>query len=323
MKRFIRSLKEFVSRSDARLWTLLGRIHGAQRFLRLLAAAFREWTHDDASRLAASVAYYTIFSLAPLLVIAIAVAGFFFGETHARDEILAQMTDLLGRSGAAYLRTLLDTSWNPATGVLATAIGVVVLLLGATGAFAHLQEALNLMWEVEAPKRSGLWAYLRRRLISFSLVLTVGFLLLVSLVLSATLSAAGKFVGGVLPPYFPLLSLLSWAASFAVTTVLFAAIYKILPDAKVRWKNVWLGAILAALMFSLGRYLIGLYLGRSSLGSAYGAAGSFVIILLWIYYSAQILFFGAEFTQVSARFDREERERKVGGLRAPDKASSG
>jgi membrane protein len=303
----------------------VGRVPGARRFGALFSAAVSEWMHDGASRLAAAMAYYTVFSLAPLLVIVIAVAGFFFGETQARDEIIGQLRELIGPTGAEYVRTLLDTSWEPASGLIASLIGLVVLLMGATGAFAHLQEALNLMWEAEPPKRSGIWAYLRQRLLSFSLVLTVGFLLLVSLILSAALSAAGKYLSGFVPAYLPLLSLLNWLLSFGVTTALFAAIYKILPDAKVRWKNVWLGAAMAALLFSIGRYLIGLYLGRSALGSAYGAAGSFVIILLWIYYSAQILFFGAEFTQVSARYDKgalTARE-KVAMKRSREKLSSG
>jgi membrane protein len=262
-----------------------------------------EWMDDGASRLAAALAYYTIFSLAPLLIIVIAVAGFFFGETQARDEIFQQMQGLMGTSGAQYMKTLLDNSWDPASGLIATSIGFVMLLVGATGAFAQLQDALNLIWKAEPRKGNTIWIYLRQRLLSFSLVLTIGFLMMVSLVLSAALSAASKYLFWMLPDYFPLFNLLNWIVSFLVTTGLFAAIYKILPDAQVRWKNVWLGAAVASLLFSVGRYLIGLYLGQSSFGSVYGAAGSFVVILLWVYYSAQILFFGAEFTWVCARHD--------------------
>jgi membrane protein len=267
----------------------------------MLRETFSEWSEDGASRLAASLAYYTIFSLAPLLIIVIAVAGFFFGETEARAGIFSEMESLMGPSGAEYIRSLLDTSWEPSSGILATLIGLGVLLVGATGAFAQLQEALNIIWEAPPRRGKGVWSYLRQRLLSFSLVLTIGFLLLVSLVVSAGLAAVGKYVAWADAPWFPVLELLNLALSYGVTTLLFAAIYKILPDVKVRWKNVWLGAAAAALLFSVGRFLLGLYLGRSSFGSVYGAAGSFVVILFWIYYSAQILFFGAEFTQVTAR----------------------
>lgn len=269
----------------------------------MLRETFDEWSTDGASRLAAALAYYTIFSLAPLLIIVIAVAGFFFGETEARAGIFHEMESLMGPSGAEYIRGLLDTSWEPSSGLVATLVGLAVLLVGATGAFAQLQEALNIIWEAPPRKGKGVWSYLRQRLLSFSLVLTIGFLLLVSLVVSAGLAAVGKYVAWADAPWFPILNALNLALSFGVTTLLFAAIYKILPDVKVRWKNVWLGAGAAALLFSIGRFLLGLYLGRSSFGSVYGAAGSFVVILFWIYYSAQILFFGAEFTQVTARRD--------------------
>jgi membrane protein len=291
-----RSLRHTVDRT-------LGRIPGLVYLGNLTRETASEWVKDGASRLAASLAYYTVFSLAPLLVIVIAVAGFFFGETHARGEIFNQMQSLMGPSGADYMKTLLDKSWDPSSGLAATLIGFVMLLIGATGAFAELQDSLNQIWDAEPRKGNGIWLYLRQRLLSFSLVLTIGFLMMVSLVLSAGLSAASKYLFWMVPDYFPLLNLLNWFVSFLVTSALFAAIYKILPDAQVRWKNVWLGAVVASLLFSIGRYFIGLYLGQSSFGSVYGAAGSFVVILLWVYYSAQILFFGAEFTWVCARHD--------------------
>lgn len=281
----------------------LSRIPWLLYLWKLTRETVTSWLEHGASRLAAALAYYTVFSLAPLLIIVIAIAGFFFGETQARDEIFAQLQALMGRSGAQYVRTLLDTSWTPASGFLATGIGFVVLLIGATGAFAQLQDALNVIWDAPPRKGSTLWVYLRQRLLSFSLVLTLGFLMLVSLVLSAALSAISKYFSWMVPPYFPLFNLLNWLVAFAATSALFAAIYKILPDVRVRWKNVWLGAVVASLLFSIGRYFIGLYLGQSSFGSVYGAAGSFVVILVWVYYSAQILFFGAEFTQVCARHD--------------------
>jgi membrane protein len=278
---------------------------------------FIEWNRDGASRLAAALAYYTIFSLAPLLLILIAVAGFFFGQLRAREGLLHELEGLLGPSGMEYVRAMLDTTWEPTTGILATVIGVAVLLIGATGAFAQLQEALNIIWETPPRRGKGLWPLIRQRLLSFSLVLTIGFLLLVSLALSTALVAMGKFFSWLLPAYmFPVLYLVNTAFSFAVTTVLFASIYKILPDTKVRWRNVWLGAGMAALLFSIGRTLIGFYLGRSSFSSVYGAAGSFVVILFWVYYSAQILFFGAEFTQVTSRYEDEKRAAEAEALAA-------
>jgi len=222
------------------------------------------------------------------------------------------MESLMGPSGAEYVRGLLDTSWEPSTGLIATLVGLGVLIVGATGAFAQLQEALNIIWEAPPRKGKGVWAILRQRLLSFSLVLTIGFLLMVSLVVSAGLSAVGEYVAWADSPWFPVLNLMNLALSFGVTTLLFAAIYKILPDVKVRWKHVWLGAAAASLLFSIGRFLLGLYLGRSSFGSVYGAAGSFVVILFWIYYSVQILFFGAEFTQVTARRDGSMPKRDLG-----------
>lgn len=314
-KALIPRLKQWGETFAQRSLDIVSLVPGARRFLKLLKISVAEWINDRASRLAAAVAYYTIFSMAPLLLIAIVIAGFFFGETAARTEIMDQMRELIGESGANMLGTMLDSSWSPASGVTATIIGVAVLLIGATGAFAHLQEALNIMWNATPPTSSGVWAFIRRRLISFSLILTVGFLLMVSLIASAVFSAAGKFLSDILPSYFPVFSILNFTVSFGFTILLFAAIYKILPDAKVRWRDVWLGAILAALLFSIGRSLIGIYLGRSALGSTYGAAGSLVAILLWIYYSTQILFFGAEMTHASSQLAREEQSRKRGPRR--------
>mgnify|MGYP002777906972 CR=1 FL=1 len=267
----------------------------------LLRETFTEWNEDKASRLAAALAYYTVFSLAPMLIIAIAIAGAVFGEEAARGEIVAQIQGLVGRDGAQFIETAIEGASKPRAGTIASLISIAVLLFGASGLFAQLQDSLNTIWEVQPKPGRGLIGILRDRFLSFTMVLGVGFLLLVSLVLSAGLSGFVNFLGSLLPGIGALLQLANFVLSFAVTTVLFGLIYKVLPDVKIAWSDVWSGAIVTALLFSIGRFALGLYLGNSSFGSTYGAAGSVVIILVWVYYAAQILFFGAEFTQVYAR----------------------
>jgi membrane protein len=276
-----------------------GRI-GPRAFLALLKETASEWSDDKASRLAAALSYYTIFSISPLLIIAIAVAGLAFGEEAARNQIVGEIGGLVGREGAEAIQGILKSTSQKSTGILATVIGLCTLLLGASGAFGQLQDALNTIWEVKPKPGQGIRGVLRARLLSFSLVLVIGFMLMVSLVMTAGLAAMGKYLAGLLPMSGALMQAVNFAISLAVTSLLFALIYKVLPDVRIRWHDVWIGAVFTALLFSLGRFLIGLYLGRSSVGSAYGAAGSLVIVLLWIYYSSQILFFGAEFTQVYA-----------------------
>lgn len=277
----------------------------ASGFKDLLKETFSEWSKDKASRLAAALSYYTIFSVAPLLIIAVAVAGLVFGRAAATQQLVAEAQDLLGPQGAEAIRTLLENASRTGAGIMATVIGVGTLLVGASGAFAQLQDSLNTIWEVKPKAGRGIKGVLRDRFLSFSLVLVIGFLLLVSLVLSAALAAMGKYLAGVLPLSSALMQAFNFALSFAVTTFLFALIFKVLPDVRIRWRDVWIGAAVTALLFSVGRFLIGLYLGRSSVSSAYGAAGSLVVVLVWVYYSAQILFLGAEFTQVYAtRFGR-------------------
>ena len=281
--------------------------------LALLKETFAEWNNDKASRLAAALAYYTVFSLAPLLIIAIAIAGAVFGEEAARGEIVTQIQSLVGKEGAQFIETAIENASKPETGSIASIISVVVLLFGASGLFAQLQDALNTIWEVQPKPNLGLWTILRTRFLSFTMVLGVGFLLLVSLILSAGLAGVINFFGHLLPGGGFLLQLANFILSFVVTTVLFGLIYKVLPDAKITWSDVWIGAIITSLLFSVGRFLLGLYLGNSSFGSTYGAAGSVVIILAWVNYAAQILFFGAEFTQVYAR--------RFGSQIVPDKNS--
>lgn len=268
---------------------------------RLLKEAFSEWQRDKASLLAAALAYYTVFSITPLLVIAIAIAGAVFGQDAAKGEIVQQINGLVGQQGAQAIETALANANQPQLGSIASIISVVVLLIGASGVFAQLQEALNTVWNVKAKPDGGIWQFIRKRLLSFAMVLAIGFLLLVSLILSAILSGISKLEINLIPGLSPLWQLLNVAISFGLITLLFALIYKYLPDVKIRWKDVWVGAIITALLFTLGKFLIGIYLGRASLGSAYGAAGSLIVFLAWVFYSAQILLFGAELTQVYAR----------------------
>jgi membrane protein len=268
----------------------------------LLKATFSDWNEDKAPRLAAALAYYALFAIAPLLVIVIAIAGLFFGAEAVRGQIVGQMQGLVGEQGGKAIQDMVANAANrPATGIVATVIGVVTLIVGAVGLFGQLQDALNTIWEVQ-PKPGRSWMeVIKDRLAPFTMVLGVAFLLLVSLVISAALAGIGTFLGGAFPGLAIVGEVINFVVSFGVITLLFAMIYKVLPDAKIAWNDVWIGAAATALLFTIGKFLIGLYLGRSSTASTYGAAGSLVIILLWVYYSAQILFLGAEFTQVYAK----------------------
>lgn len=267
----------------------------------LLKQTFDEWNEDKASRLAAALAYYTIFSIAPLLVIIIAIAGLVFGEEAARGEIVAQIQGLVGRSGAEVIETAIQNANQPATGSIASVISIGALLFGALGVFAQLQDALNTIWEVQPKPGRLVKGFVRRNFLSFSMVLGIGFLLLVSLILSATLSAISSYFIHLVPGFDVLWQVINFFVAFGITTFLFAMIFKFLPNVHITWGDVWIGAIITSLLFSIGRFLLGWYLGNGSFGSTYGAAGSLIIILAWVYYAAQILFFGAEFTQVYAR----------------------
>ncbi len=270
-------------------------------FFKLLKESFQEWQQHKVSLLAAALAYYTVFSITPLLVIAIAIAGAVFGQDAARGEILAQINQLVGQEGAEAIEMALTNANQPQLSSMASIISLVVLLIGASGVFAQLQEALNTVWNVKAKPNGGIRQLIRKRLLSFGMVLVIGFLLLVSLLVSAILSGISKLEISLIPGFTPFWELLNFVISFGFIAFLFALIYKYLPDVKIPWKDVWVGAIMTALLFTLGKYLIGLYLGRGSLGSTYGAAGSLIVFLAWVFYSAQILLFGAEFTQVYAR----------------------
>jgi membrane protein len=266
----------------------------------LIKESFQEWQKDGALDLGAALAYYTIFSLAPLLLVALAVAGLLWDRGQIQGQLIAEIQGLMGPQGAQAVQTMLANAGRHGSGVLATVLGVVTILFGATGVFVQLQSALNRVWNVEARPGAGIWSFVKTRLISFGMVLGVGFLLLVSLIVSTAVSAVGKWATGLLPGSETIMQALTFVVSFALITFLFALIYKLVPDVEITWKDVWIGAVVTALLFTLGKFLIGLYLGKSSVASTYGAAGSLVIVLLWIYYSAQILFLGAEFTQVYA-----------------------
>ncbi len=267
----------------------------------LLKQAGADWQEDKASQLGAALAFYSILSLAPLLVIAIAIAGFIFGEDAARGQLARQMEETVGGEGAQAIQTMLSHANRPATGIVATILGVVTLLFGASGVFGQLRDSLNTIWEIDPPPQKGIWPLIRDRLFPFTLVLGTGFLLLVSLLLSAMIAGVKAYASGWLPGADALWQALHVAVSFVVIALLFAMIYKFLPATKVAWRDVWLGAVITAVLFLIGKLALGLYLGMAAVGSAYGAAGSLVVLLVWIYYAAQILFFGAELTQVCAQ----------------------
>jgi YihY family inner membrane protein len=266
----------------------------------IFLAAANAWMDDYAPSMGAALSYYALFSLAPLLVLIIAIAGMVFGQDAAQGAIIAQFQGIMGKEGATALQGLLKAAREPSTGVVASIVGGVLLLVGATATFAELQTDLDRIWEVPAKaKPSGLWGWLRSRVLSFGLVLGLAFMLMISLVVSAALAAAGEWLGGGEAESIAA-NVLNFVASFALFTVLFAMIYKIMPTAKISWHDVWMGAAVTALLFNVGKSLIGLYLAKSSVASGFGAAGSFVILVAWFYYSAQIFLFGAEYTWVYA-----------------------
>jgi len=284
------------------------RLQQAWKLSRLALAA---WIDDFAPSMGAALAYYTIFSLAPMLVIVIAIAGFFFGHEAAQGEIVAQLHDLVGDTAAAAVEALLKSASQPGQGVIAATIGIVTLLIGASAVFAELQSALDRIWKVQAKKKSGLQALIFKRLLSFGMVLGLGFMLLVSLVLSAALAAFAKWWSGMLGGWTAVLELLNFLVSFGVVTGLFAMIYKFMPSTRIPWRDVWVGAIVTALLFTIGKSAIGIYLGTTNMASGFGAAGSLVVLLAWIYYSAQIFLLGAEFTWVFARQHGSQSDSRI------------
>lgn len=270
------------------------------KLLDLLKKTFREWKSDNASRLGAALAFYSLFSMAPLLIIVVSIAGLVFGREAAQGRIVEQIQGLVGTEAARSIETIVGAARAPAPSLITAAVGLVILLLGASGVFDQLQEAMNIIWEAPPRPERTILQLIKDRFLSFTMVLGTGFLLLVSLVISAALAALNDSLGRLMVVPSLALQAAHILISFAVTAFLFAMIFKLLPDVRIAWADVWLGAAATSLLFTFGKVLIGLYLGKSTVASSYGAAGSVVILLLWVYYSAQILFFGAEFTQVYA-----------------------
>lgn len=273
----------------------------AKSIFSLLKESFKEWQEDEALQLGAALAYYTIFSIAPMLLVVIGIAGLAFGREAVQGQIVGQIQGLVGRDGAEAIQTMIANAGRHEGGLIATIIAFVTILFGATGVFTQLQTTLNHIWDVKPKPDQGIKGILRARAAAFGMILGIGFLLLVSLVISAGLAAMDNYVVGLLPGAEFILRALNIVVSFAVVTLLFAMIFRFLPDVKIEWRDVMFGAAVTAVLFTIGKFLIGLYLGNSSVSSVYGAAGSLVIVLLWAYYSSQILFFGAELTQVWAR----------------------
>jgi membrane protein len=272
-----------------------------KRIWTILKEAVSGWLDDNATRLAAALAFYTILSVAPLLVIVTAIAGLVFGQDAASGKLVDEMRGFMGDAGADVVKTTIEHADRPKTGIFATVVGIVTLLIGASGVFGELQAAMNAVWNVQPKPGQGIWGTIRKRFLSFGMVLVVGFLLLVSLVITTAMSALGGYLSGLVPGLPTLMHIANFVLSFLVVAVLFALIFKFLPDAKIAWRDVWFGALVTAALFTIGKYLIGLYLGKTAPGSAFGAAGSVVAFVIWVYYSGLIVFFGAELTEVTAR----------------------
>jgi membrane protein len=264
----------------------------------LIRTTIEKWVAHKDARQGAALAYYSVFSVGPLMVIAIGIAGLAFGPEAARGEVQGQLSGMLGQPAADAVNTMLSSANKPQQGLLATVLGTAVLLFSALGVVVQLKDAFNTVWEVDDKKISGFWQFVRTYLISLAAVIGVGFLLLISLAFTTALSAAGQYLGTQLPQ--TVLQAAGSLVSFAVITAMFAIMFKLLPDAQVEWRDVWLGAALTAVLFELGKSLIGVYVGKLALASTYGAAASLVIMLIWVYYSAQIVLLGAEFTHCYA-----------------------
>ncbi|MBE2218850.1 MAG: YihY/virulence factor BrkB family protein [Ignavibacteria bacterium] len=273
---------------------------------------------DKGFKMAAALSYYAAFSLGPLLIIVIAIAGFIFGEEAAKGQLFFELKNMIGSDGAQMMETIIKGASNTTTGIFATIFSVILLVFGSIGVFVELQESLNMVWGVEPKPGKGLKMFIRNRIISFSMVVATGFLLMVSLMINSAIALLNEFMAEMFPSLIPIAFILNNAASLIVITILFALIYKVLPDVLISWRYVWLGAGITSVLFSIGKYLIGLYLGSSSYASTYGAAASLVIIFLWIYYSGLILFFGAELTQVyRKRYSGKELIANGDGLVVP------
>ncbi len=274
----------------------------------LIKATVNGYIEDNALSRGAAIAYYTVFSLAPTLVIIVAITGLVFGETAAQGALSHQLEGLVGADAAVAIQGMVRSAWQSKSGWIATSIGLVTLLISATTVFGEMQSALNAIWRAE-PKGTTVTRYLRVRAASLGLVATLGFLLMVSLVISATIAAMQTYLGGFLPEIALLIRVLNFVISFVLIAVLFAAIYKLLPDRQLRWRDVGMGAVVTALLFDIGKTLIGLYIGSTATASSFGAAGALAVVLLWVYYSSQIFLLGAEFTRAYAEQHGSQREK--------------
>jgi membrane protein len=279
-----------------------------QRWVNVCKTAGYSWLDDRAPTMGAAIAYYTVFSLAPMLVMVIAVAGLVFGQKAAEGALFGELAELVGPESAAAVQAMLRSASDTRSGIFATAVGIGTLFIAATAVLGELQSALNLIWKAPPSGGPGVWHLLRSRLLSLSVILVIGFLLLVSLVISTALAALSDYLDWILPGLATILHIVHLTLSFGFTTVLFAMMFKILPDKAVEWDEVWLGAAVAALLFTVGKHLISLYIGSSNMGSTYGAAGALIIVLVWVYYSAQILLLGAEFAKAYTDQRRSLRE---------------
>jgi membrane protein len=288
----------------------------ARSWLPMVRKTAAGWMEDDAPSKGAAIAYYAMFSMAPLLFIMIAVAGLFFGADAVRGAVFAQVADLMGDNGAEAVQEMLANVSEPATGAWATLLSMGVLIFGATTVFAQLQSALDAIWKVpeeaaKAQRQNAIWAFVKSRLLSFGLVLSLAFLIIVSLLFSTAMSALGKWWGPAFGAWETVAHVANVAVAFALLTVVFAAIFKFMPRATIEWRDVWVGAAVTSLLFAVGKFLIGLYLGKGDVGSNFGAFGSMVIVMVWVYYSAQIFLLGAKFTWVYAHESGSRQSRAV------------
>lgn len=284
----------------------------------VLVDTYNQWLDDKALKMAAALSFYTIFSLSPVLVIVIAVVGSIFGRQAVRGEIVGQIGDLLGRDGAKVVQSVIRNASVETSGIFPTILGVGVMILASVIVFLELKESLNIIWGIEMRPGRPIRNLIKNRLISFAMVIGSGVLLLVSIIISAVLSGLRQFLLDVIPRFVPLLQWINWMVSILMVTLVFALIFKYIPDARIEWKYIWIGSIVTSALFLLGKFIIGLYLGSSSYQSVYGTAGSLVVVLIWIYYTALIFFWGAEFTQVIRnRYGRSPLEPSANAIVVP------
>ncbi len=289
-----------------------------KRFYALVKQTVMNWLDDYAPSMGAAIAFYTVFSLAPLVIIVIGIAGLFWGREAVQGQLFEQVSALVGVEGGKAVESVVLGAQEPVQGIAATIISVVVLVIGATTVFSELQSALDRIWKVNAKKQSGIWALIRARLLSFGLILTLAFLLLVSLFVSTLLTALGSWLGGGIPGWEILLQAVNTAITLGILTLLFGMIYRFMPQVSVAWRDVWAGAFVTAVLFEIGKFLIGLYMAKASVASSYAAAGSLVVVLIWVYYASQVFLLGAEFTRVYAEAHGSRQERNPSSPTASD-----